>query len=74
MPTQEPSAEKPTSDERSAAAEPPDTAAERASVPAARKRQAGKVTPGADDAADAVETADKTDMGAVGDDGQVFGG
>ena len=46
------------------------TADERAAIKAADKTADAD----ADDAADAADDADKTDMSAVGDDGQVFGG
>jgi len=37
-----------------------------------RRKEAGTDAP--EDPAEPIETADKTDMSAVGDDGQVFGG
>lgn len=40
--------------------------------PPTRSKEAGAAP--AEDAGDPIETADKTDMSAVGDDGQVFGG
>ena len=41
-------------------------------TPPTRRKDAGTASP--EDPAEPIETADKTDMSAVGDDGQVFGG
>jgi hypothetical protein len=41
--------------------------------PPARRKDADTAVPEGDPA-EPIETADKTDMSAVGDDGQVFGG
>ena len=54
------------------------TAAERASVGSSLERHPGQATARDNEADDGAletpEAADKTDMSAVGDDGQVFGG
>jgi len=74
VPEDEQAADEPTTVDRTAA-ERLATAAERASVAADLERHEHG-TPGEDDAAEAeaTESVDKTDMNAVGDDGQVFGG
>lgn len=53
------------------AAQEPPTAEEKAALSTERVAESAKETVDADAAA---EVADKTDMSAVGDDGQVFGG
>ena len=76
MPADDPSTDGTTVDRT--AAERLATAAERAAVASRLERHAGEATAGEneadDDAAETPEATDKTDMSAVGDDGQVFGG
>jgi hypothetical protein len=74
MPDDEPVADEPPAD---AAATVDRTAAERLATAAQRAAiEAQEKTPDADadDVVDAADDAEKTDMSAVGDDGQVFGG
>jgi hypothetical protein len=51
---------------------PQPAAAATDSAPPTRRKDAKTVL--TEDPAEPIETADKTDMSAVGDDGQVFGG
>jgi hypothetical protein len=69
MAEDEPPAEEPTTGDRTQT-ERLANAAERATIGTERGDESDKA-PDTDEAAD---EADKTDMGAVGDDGQVFGG
>jgi hypothetical protein len=72
-PSQEPPSQEPPTQDRTAS-ERSATAGERTAIEARagdRDRTRGSAPPYAEDAAD---EADKTDMSAVGDDGQVFGG
>jgi hypothetical protein len=48
--------------------------AEAATDDAPPRRRKDAKTAATEDPAEPIETADKTDMSAVGDDGQVFGG
>jgi len=66
MADDEPPAEEPTTGER--------TQTERLANAAERARIGTEGADESDMAPDAADDADKTDMGAVGDDGQVFGG
>ena len=75
MAEDEPDADEATTVDRTAA-ERLATAAGRASVASRLERHGGEAAGEGEeaDAADAAEVVDKTDMSAVGDDGQVFGG
>jgi hypothetical protein len=69
MTQDDPPAEEPTTGDRTQT-ERLASAAERARIGSGGDDVTGKPA----DADDATDRADKTDMGAVGDDGQVFGG
>ena len=72
-PPDEPSADEPATVDRTAA-ERLANAAQRAAIEADLEPHEGEGPDEDTDAGEAAGTADKTDMDAVGDDGQVFGG
>ena len=78
MPDEHPAASEPPADEPATvdrtAAERLATAAQRAAIGADLEAHEREGPGDADDADHAADAADKTDMNAVGDDGQVFGG